>query len=74
MPSDKIYCKVEEFLATFQNQYGSLKCFDLLGCNFNMETERQRWKKTRLETKCKEFTAVSATIVIEIVASEKVDS
>jgi hypothetical protein len=74
MPSDKIYSKVEEFRATFQNQYGSLDCFDLIGCDFNMETERQRWKKTGLENKCKEFTAVSARIIIEIVAKEKVDS
>jgi hypothetical protein len=51
MPSDKIYSKVEEFRATFQNQYGSLNCFDLIGCDFNMETERQRWQKTGLDTK-----------------------
>jgi hypothetical protein len=52
----------------------ALDCFDLIGYDFNMETERQRWKKTGIETKCNEFTAVPATIVIEIVANEKVDS
>lgn len=64
--TEEAYIKVRKFLATFENQYGSLNCFDLVGCDFNIEIDRQRWKTSGLETKCSELTGAAARLVTEI--------
>jgi hypothetical protein len=50
-------CPVTKYTAKLRNSVPlfkinmALDCFDLIGCDFNMETERQRWQKTGLDTK-----------------------
>ena len=73
MPVDDIYGKVQEFLCAFENQYGSTNCFDLTGCDFNIEIDIQRWKESGIANKCKEFTGAAARMVIEIIDGEPAD-
>ena len=73
MPKDEIYRKVREFLSAFENQYGSNNCFDLTGCDFNLEIDLQRWKDSGGANKCKEFAGSAARMVTEIIDGEPAD-
>lgn len=73
MSVDDTYGKVQEFLTTFENQYGTNNCFDLTGCDFNLAVDRQRWKESGIANKCKEFTGTAARMVTEIIDGAAVD-
>ena len=73
MPVDDIYGKVQEFLSTFENKYGSSNCFDLTGCDFDVAIDIQRWKESGIANKCKEFTCAAACMVTEIIDGDSAD-
>lgn len=73
MSVDDIYGKTQEFLCTFENQYGSSNCFDLTGCDFNLAVDIQRWKESGMANKCMEFTGAAARMVTEIIEGEPAD-
>ena len=66
-PPDDTYLKVRELLSTFETQFGSSNCFDLTGCDFNQAMDRERWKKSGMANKCKEFTGAAARITAELI-------
>lgn len=71
MTVDNTYWKVQELLTRFENQYGTNNCFDLTGCDFNVQVDRQRWKESGMARKCEEFTGAAARMVTEIIVSSR---
>ena len=67
MSRDETYRKVRELLSAFETQFGSSNCFDLTGCDFNQAMDLERWKKSGMANKCKEFTGAAARMVAQII-------
>ncbi len=65
--TDEVYIKVKQFIEAFENSYNTINCFELIGCDFNLESEQIRWKESGLALKCEEYTGTSARLVAEMV-------
>ncbi len=63
---DDAYSKVQEFLNSFELQYGARNCIELTGCDLSTGEGRERFKKEGMKNKCQEFTGSAARIAAEI--------
>jgi C_GCAxxG_C_C family probable redox protein len=49
---ESCYAMVQEFLARFSEQYGSINCFELIGCDFTTVEGKERYKANDLKGEC----------------------
>jgi C_GCAxxG_C_C family probable redox protein len=68
---DTVYEKVQRFLRAFEEDYRSINCFDLTGCDLSKEEGRQAFVKKGMIEKCRQFTGRAASIVAELFNDEE---
>lgn len=68
--TDVIYKKVQELIAAFEKSYHTINCFELIGCDFNLESDQARWKESGLAEHCLEYTAVAARLVAKSITED----
>ena len=69
--NEKVYEKVQQFLQTFEEEYGSINCFELTGYDLGREEERQAFFEKGMMEKCRQFTGRAASLVAEIIIGEE---
>jgi C_GCAxxG_C_C family probable redox protein len=59
----------KEFMQAFEDEWGTVKCLDLLGVDFRSPEGRERYElmKLREETHCKEYVIWSAEKILEMI-------
>ena len=70
---DNTYGKVQQFLAIFQERYGSINCFDLIGVDLGTEEGREQFKQRGIRSTCQGFTGGAARMVAELIRGEATD-
>lgn len=73
LPVDDTYRKVQQFLAIFQERYGSINCFDLIGVDLGTEEGREQFKQRGIRSTCQRFTGGAARMVAELICGEATD-
>lgn len=61
---EKAYSAANDFLNAFEKRFGSLTCYDLIGCDFRTPEGHKRWDEIK-ESKCAKFVEGTIEIVIE---------
>lgn len=62
-----VYEKVQRFLGAFEQEYASLNCCELIGCDLGKKADRQAFAAKGLMDKCRQFTGCAARLVAELV-------
>jgi len=70
MTADSAYENVQEFLSAFKQQYGSLNCFELTGCDLGVAEDLQRFRTGGIKDRCREYTGSAARMAAEIIGPE----
>jgi C_GCAxxG_C_C family probable redox protein len=70
LPVDAVYGKVQQFLNTFHEEYGSINCFELIGVDLGTERGREQFKQMGIRSTCRGFTGGAARMVAEIIQGE----
>lgn len=61
----KAYTVATSFMAEFEKRFGSLICYDLIGCDFRTPEGRKRFEEVK-ESRCANFVKGAVEIVLEI--------
>jgi len=68
---ETVYEKVQQFLRAFEEEYRSINCFDLTGCDLSKEEGRQAFVEKGMMEKCRQFTGRAASMVAELINDEE---
>jgi C_GCAxxG_C_C family probable redox protein len=68
---DTVYEKVQQFLQAFEEEYMSINCFELTGCDLSKEEGRQAFAEKNMMEQCRQFTGRAASLVAELINAEK---
>lgn len=60
----KAYTAATSFMAEFEKRFGSLICYDLIGCDFRTPKGHRRFEELK-ESRCANFVKVAVEIVLE---------
>jgi C_GCAxxG_C_C family probable redox protein len=66
-----VYEKVQQFLRDFEEEYKSINCFDLTGCDLSKEEGRQAFAEKGMIEECRQFTGRAASMVAELFNDEE---
>jgi len=61
----KAYSVASSFMAAFEKRFGSLICYDLIGCDFRTPEGHKRFEELK-ESRCANFVKAAVEIVLEI--------
>jgi C_GCAxxG_C_C family probable redox protein len=67
---ETVYEKVQQFLQAFEEEYMSINCFELTGCDLSKEEGRQAFVEKNMMEKCRQFTGRAASLVAELINAE----
>jgi len=62
---EKAYVAATSFLSAFEQRFGSLICYELIGCDFRTPEGRKRWEKLK-ETQCANFVKGTVEILLDL--------
>ncbi len=62
---EKAYSVAISFMNTFEKRFGSLICYDLIGCDFRTSEGHKRFEELK-ESRCANFVKGAIEIVLEI--------
>ena len=62
----KLYAKAREMWDRFEKQFDSCICFDLTGCHFDNEEERQKWLASGGHERCARIVENTARALCEV--------
>jgi C_GCAxxG_C_C family probable redox protein len=68
---DTVYEKVQQFLQAFEEEYMSINCLELTGCDLSKEEGRQAFAEKNMMEQCRQFTGRAASLVAELINAEK---
>ena len=60
------YAMVQEFLARFEDRYGSTNCFELIQCDFTVPEDKERYKRENLRLECYRMVTFAAETALSI--------
>ncbi len=69
--ADHAYSRVQQLQRTFKQQYGSVNCFELTGCDLSTEEGREYFR-ANVKSKCQGYTGSAARIAAEIIGDEEI--
>ncbi len=61
----KAYATAENFMRSFERRFGSLICYDLIGCDFRTPEGHKRFEELK-ESRCCNFVKGAVEIVLEM--------
>jgi len=61
----KAYSVATSFMTAFEKRFGSLICYDLIGCDFRTPQGHKRFEELK-ESRCANFVKAAVEIVLEI--------
>lgn len=67
---ETVYVKVQQFLQAFEDEYMSINCFELTGCDLSQEEGRQAFAENNMMEKCRQFTGRAASLVAELIHAD----
>jgi len=62
---DKAYTVAASFLSAFERKFGSLICYELIGCDFRTPEGHKRWEQLK-ESRCANFVKGAVEILLEL--------
>lgn len=62
---EKAYSVSSSFLNAFERKFGSLICYELIGCDFRTPEGQKRWEQHK-ESKCADFVKGTIEILLEL--------
>jgi len=62
---EKAYAVTASFLSAFERKFGSLICYELIGCDFRTSNGQKRWEQLK-ESRCANFVKDTVEILIEL--------
>lgn len=65
-PYEPVYKKVRQFLRLFEEEFGSINCFELTGFDLSKQKERLAFAEKGMIEKCRHFTGRAARLVAEL--------
>ena len=65
--ADNAYENVQEFLRIFKQEYGSLNCFELTGCDLGDAEGLKRFRTGGIQDRCREYTGSAARVAAGII-------
>lgn len=68
---ETVYEKVQQFLQAFEEEYISINCFELTGCDLSKEEGHQAFVEKGMMKKCRQFTGRAASLVAELISGEE---
>ena len=68
---ETVYEKVQQFLQAFEEEYMSINCYELTGCDLSKEEERQAFVEKGMLEKCRQFTGRAASLVADLIRGEE---
>jgi len=71
-PNDSVeenYQAVQKFISKFEDEFGSVNCQELIGCNLGTDEGQQIFRDNQLHLKCSEYTGKAAEFVRKIINS-----
>jgi C_GCAxxG_C_C family probable redox protein len=63
---DAAYAAVNALIERFGEEFGSINCFELLGCDLGTEEGRQAYRQRQLLPRCHAFTRRAAELAAEL--------
>ena len=63
---EETYALVQKLNQEFETRFGGTNCTGLLGCDLGTTQGREQFKQDNLGERCREFTAVAAGLVMEL--------
>jgi C_GCAxxG_C_C family probable redox protein len=64
---ERIYTIVQDFIAAFEEKYGSTNCKELTGCDLGTEEGQLKFERENLEPKCREYTEEATRMVMKLI-------
>jgi len=61
----KAYSVATSFMTAFEKRFGSLICYDLIGCDFRTPEGNKRFEELK-ESRCADFVKAAVEIVLEL--------
>jgi len=61
---EKAYSAATSFMNNFEKRFGSLICYDLIGCDFRTPEGNKRFEELK-ESRCANFVKAAIEIVLE---------
>ena len=61
------YDKAQALLQTFKQEFGTVVCCDLIGCDFQTEEGNERFKQENLIVECRKFVGFAAREVLRLI-------
>jgi len=61
---EKAYAVAASFLNTFERRFGSLICYELIGCDFRTPEGHKRWEQLK-ESRCANFVKGTVEILLD---------
>jgi len=62
---EKAYTVAASFLSTFEKKFGSLICYELIGCDFRTLEGHKRWEELK-ENRCANFVKSTVEILLAL--------
>jgi len=63
---EKAYAVATKFLSEFERRFGSLICYELIGCDFRTPEGHKRWEEQLKESRCANFVKGAVDILKEL--------
>jgi len=62
---EKAYTVATSFLRAFERKFGSLICYELIGCDFRTQEGHKRWEELK-ESRCANFVKGAVEILLDL--------
>jgi len=62
---EKAYAVAASFLSTFEKKFGSLICYELIGCDLRTPEGHERWEEIK-ESRCANFVKGTVEILLNL--------
>jgi len=62
---EKSYTVSTSFLSAFERKFGSLICYELIGCDFRTPEGQKRWEQLK-ESRCANFVKGTVEILLDL--------
>jgi len=65
------YKAVQTLVSNFENEFGSINCYELLNCDLGTDKGQHKFRENDLHLKCSEYTGKATELVRTIINNEK---
>ncbi|MDH5634482.1 MAG: C-GCAxxG-C-C family protein [Candidatus Bathyarchaeota archaeon] len=62
---EKAYAVASSYLGAFEREFGSVICYDLIGCDFRTPEGQKRWEQLK-ESRCADFVKRTVEILLSL--------